>query len=111
LPGSCPQGRSKKSPGDQLNDAIDKLPPVVGNELEQELRPPDDAGPDDDRKPRKCKDAKRPRRCRLRKLLDPGQTLDELLDELGKNLDEITGPVLDDLLKDEGLLGGGGLRP
>ena len=111
LPGSCPQGRSKKSPGDQLNDAIDKLPPVVGNELEQELRPPDGAGPDDDRKPRKCKDAKRPRRCRLRKLLDPGQTLDELLDELGKNLDEITGPVLDDLLKDEGLLGGGGLRP
>jgi phospholipid/cholesterol/gamma-HCH transport system substrate-binding protein len=116
LPGSCPKGQSKKSPGDQLNDAIDKLPPVVGNELEQELRPPDDAGPDDDRKPRKCKDAKRPRRCRLRKLLDPGQTLDELLDELGKDLDEITGPLLDDLLKDGGLLKDGdllrgGLRP
>jgi len=110
LPGSCPKGQSNKSPGDQLNDAIDKLPPKVGDELEQELRPPD-VEPDDDKKPKKCKDAKRPRRCRLRKLLDPGQTLDELLDELDKDLDEITGPLLDDLLKDGGLLEGGGLRP
>jgi virulence factor Mce-like protein len=116
LPGSCPKGQSKKSPGDQLNDAIAKLPPRVGDELEQELRPPD-AGPEDGKTKKKCKDAKRPKRCRLKKLLDPGQTLDELLDELGKDLDEITGPILDDLLKDPdllkdgGLLGGGGLLP
>ena len=109
LPGSCPKGQTKKSPGDQLNDAIAKLPPRVGDELEQELRPPK-VGPDDeDKKRKKCKDAKRPKRCRLRKLLDPGQTLDELLDELGKSLDEITGPILKDLLEDGGLLDGGGL--
>ncbi|MGH2698618.1 MAG: MCE family protein [Actinomycetota bacterium] len=104
LPGSCPKRRSHRSPGDQLNEAIEKLPPRVGNELEKELEPPQ-AGEGDGKKKKKCKDAKRPKRCRLRKLLDPGQTLDELLDELGKDLDEITGPLLDGLLK------GGGLRP
>jgi phospholipid/cholesterol/gamma-HCH transport system substrate-binding protein len=103
LPGSCPRGQAQRSPGDQLNEAIKKLPPRVGNEITKELEPPE-AGEGDGKKKKRCKDAKRPRRCRLRKLLDPGQTLDELLDELGKDLDEITGPLLDDLLKDGGLL-------
>ncbi|MGH2752737.1 MAG: MCE family protein [Actinomycetota bacterium] len=100
LPGSCPQAGGGKSPGDRLNQAIDKLPPRVGDELGQELQAPD---PGTDDKKKKCKDAKHPKKCRLKKLLDPGQTLDDLLDELGKDLDEIKGP-LDDLTEEGGLL-------
>ena len=54
------------------------------------------------KKNKNCKQAKHPKRCRLKKKLDPGQTLDDLLDELGEQLDEIQDP-LDDII-DGGLL-------
>lgn len=107
LPGSCPKGQSKKSPGDRLNETLVNLPPKVGGELEKEL---DTGGvePGDDKKQQKkkknCKAAENPKKCRLKKQLDPGETLDELLDELGKDLDEIRSPIDD-------LNGGGGLLP
>ena len=101
LPGSCPRGSRNRTPGDRLNAALEDLPPSVGSELEDELGTAGGTGQtDDDQKQRKkCKEAKRPKRCRLRKLLDPGQTLDELLTELGKELGEITEP-LDELEKE-----------
>jgi phospholipid/cholesterol/gamma-HCH transport system substrate-binding protein len=97
---SCPTGDKRTSPGDQLNDAIKKLPPSVGNELDKELDGGGDTG--DNKKKKNCKQAKHPKRCRLKKKLDPGQTLDDLLDELGEQLDEIQDP-LDDII-DGGLL-------
>ncbi|MDQ4059383.1 MAG: MCE family protein [Actinomycetota bacterium] len=97
---SCPKGNKTKSPGDRLNDAIKKLPPNVGDELEKELGGGDASG--DDQKKKNCRKAKHPKKCRLRQELDPGQTLDELLDELGKELDEIQSPL--DGVLDGGLL-------
>jgi len=97
---SCPKGDKRKSPGDQLNGSIKKLPPSVGNELDKELDGGGDTG--DNKKKKNCKQAKHPKRCRLKKKLDTGQTLDDLLDELGEQLDEIQDP-LDDII-DGGLL-------
>ncbi|MGH2734551.1 MAG: hypothetical protein ACRDKZ_03140, partial [Actinomycetota bacterium] len=97
LQGSCPKQQRNKTPGQRLNDALKDLPPSVGNELSDGLG--DLAGPGDGSKKikKRCKDAKRPRICRLRKKLDPGQTLDELLEELQDEVEDTTDP-LEDLL-------------
>lgn len=106
LTDSCPKTGSNKSPGDQLNDALEDLPPSVGGELEDELANPEPGADEDDKekkKSKKCKLAKNPKKCRLKKQLDPGETLDELLDELGKDLEDIQGPI-DDITEGGDLL-------
>jgi hypothetical protein len=44
---------------------------------------------------KKCRDAKRPRLCRLRKKIDPGETLDELLQELQEEVEDPAGGLSD----------------
>lgn len=87
LPGDCPKAGRNKSPGEQLNDALKDLPDRVGDAIGGE--------PAIELPKKKCGEAKHPKRCRKRKkeLLDPGQTLDELLDELSDQIGEVIEPL------------------
>ncbi len=80
IPGTC-QGGDERTPGQQLDDALEGLPEDVADEISKEIR-------------KKCKDAKNPKKCRQRKKSQTeGDALDELIDDI---LDEVGG-LTDDL--------------
>ena len=87
LTGSCPKGQQqnqgrKKTPGEQLEDTLEKLPPKVREEVNKEL-----VGTGN------CRNAAHPKRCRKKADEDPGETLDKLLDDLHDEVDKLPDPL------------------
>lgn len=85
--GSCEEEESRRTPGEDLEDALEDLPSKVREEVGKELKILD----------RNCKEAKNPKRCRERKKevreSSEGDALDDLLKNILKEAGSLTGSL------------------
>jgi virulence factor Mce-like protein len=91
VPGTCPNN-DRRTPGRQLDDALEELPDEVAEGIADELG-----------KRKNCKKAKNPKKCRKKKRQSEGNALDELIDDLLDGIGDTTGGVTEGL----GGIGGG----